>query len=109
MSLWRSLLPVVCKVHGYAVAGGSDIALCADRVVMAEDARIGHPPARVWGLVVNQAYGNMGLAATQLLATLCDGIARHTPEGLAWKARAEAVGWKQAVRERDRGEPVDRE
>ncbi|MBI2157258.1 MAG: crotonase/enoyl-CoA hydratase family protein, partial [Candidatus Rokubacteria bacterium] len=173
MSLWRSLKPVVCKVHGYAVAGGSDIALCADVVVMAEDARIGYPPARVWGcpttamwvyrvgaerakhllltgdlidgreaariglvaeaapaaeldarverlaarmasvpanqlmlqkLMVNQAYENMGLAATQLVATLFDGITRHTPEGLAFKARAEAVGWKQAVRERDSGD-----
>ena len=168
MSLWRSLKPVVCKVHGYAVAGGSDIALCADLVVMAEDARIGYPPARVWGcpttamwvyrvgaerakrllltgdlidgreaariglvteaapaaeldarmasvpanqlmlqkLMVNQAYENMGLAATQLVATLFDGITRHTPEGLAFKARAEAVGWKQAVRERDSDDPI---
>jgi enoyl-CoA hydratase len=48
-SIWRSYKPVLCKVHGYAVAGGSDIALCADIVVMAEDARIGYMPARVWG------------------------------------------------------------
>ncbi len=48
-SLWRSYKPVICKVHGYAVAGGSDIALCADIVIMAEDAKIGYPPARVWG------------------------------------------------------------
>jgi enoyl-CoA hydratase len=48
-SLWRSHKPVICRVHGYAVAGGSDIALCADLVVMAEDARIGYMPARVWG------------------------------------------------------------
>ena len=48
-SLWRSLKPTIAKVHGYAVAGGSDIALCADLVVMAEDARIGYMPARVWG------------------------------------------------------------
>ena len=48
-SLWRSLKPVVTKIHGYAVAGGSDIALCSDLVVMAEDARIGYPPARIWG------------------------------------------------------------
>jgi len=32
-----------------AVAGGSDIALCADIVIMAEDAKIGYMPARVWG------------------------------------------------------------
>ena len=49
MSLWRSYRPVMCKVHGFAVAGGSDIALCSDMIVMAEDARIGYPPVRVWG------------------------------------------------------------
>ena len=49
MSLWRSLLPVVCKIHGYAIAGGSDIALCADLLIIAETAKIGYPPARVWG------------------------------------------------------------
>ena len=48
-SIWRSYKPVICKVHGYAVAGGSDIALCADIVIMAEDAKIGYMPARVWG------------------------------------------------------------
>jgi enoyl-CoA hydratase len=36
-------------VHGFAVAGGSDIALCSDIVVMAEEARIGYMPVRVWG------------------------------------------------------------
>jgi enoyl-CoA hydratase len=175
MSLWRSPKPVICKIRGYAVAGGSDIALCCDLVVMAEDARIGYPPARVWGcpttamwvyrvgaerakrllltgdlitgreagqmglvavavpeaeldatvdrlaarmagvprnqlmlqkLMINQAYDNMGLATTQLIATLFDGIARHTPEGFAWKARAEQVGWKQVVKERDSGDPI---
>ena len=49
MSLWRSHRPVIAKVHGFAVAGGSDIALCSDLVVMAEDAQIGYMPARVWG------------------------------------------------------------
>src|SRR5439155_2008669 len=48
-SLWRSYKPTICKVQGYAGAGGSDIALCCDLVVMADDARIGYMPARVWG------------------------------------------------------------
>lgn len=48
-SLWRSAKPTIAKVHGYAVAGGSDIALSCDLVVMAEDAKIGYMPARVWG------------------------------------------------------------
>jgi enoyl-CoA hydratase len=175
MSLWRGLKPVICKIHGYALAGGSDIALCADLVIMAEDARIGYPPGRLWGcpttamwlyrvgaerakrllltgdtidgaeaariglvsaavpakqldaaaealvtrlasvpknqlimqkLVVNQAYDNMGLSTTQMLATVFDGIARHTPEGVEFKARAEEVGWREAVRRRDSGEPL---
>jgi len=49
MSLWRCRKPTIAMVHGHAVAGGSDIALCCDLLVMAEDARIGYMPTRVWG------------------------------------------------------------
>ncbi|WP_075996786.1 crotonase/enoyl-CoA hydratase family protein [Salaquimonas pukyongi] len=172
MELWRSYKPVIAKVHGHAVAGGSDIALCCDIIVMAEEARIGYMPVRVWGcpttamwvyrlgpekakwmmftgdkisgkeakelglvldavpaceldervnalagrmagiptnqlmmqkLVVNQAIDAMGLANTQMLATVFDGITRHSPEGINFKQRSEEVGWRQAVRERDEG------
>jgi len=49
MSLFNANKPVVCKVHGFCVAGGTDMALCSDLLVIAEDAKIGYPPARVWG------------------------------------------------------------
>ncbi len=49
MSLFHSEKPVVCKVHGYCVAGGTDMALCSDLLVIGADAKIGYPPARVWG------------------------------------------------------------
>lgn len=49
MSLFHGEKPVVCKVHGFCVAGGTDMALCSDLLVIAEDAKIGYPPARVWG------------------------------------------------------------
>ena len=49
MALWRCTKPTIAKVHGYAVAGGSDIALCCDMLVMADDAKIGYMPTRVWG------------------------------------------------------------
>jgi enoyl-CoA hydratase len=49
MSLFHSEKPVLCKVHGFCVAGGTDMALCSDLLVIAEDAKIGYPPARVWG------------------------------------------------------------
>ena len=174
-SLWRSYKPVICKVQGYAVAGGSDIALCADLVVMANNAKIGYMPARVWGcpttamwvyrlgaekakrmlltgdtingktaqswglvhdavpekrlgaavealakrmaavprsqlmmqkLMINQAYENMGLANTQMIATLFDGITRHSPEGMWFKREAQAHGFHAAVEWRDSGRPI---
>jgi enoyl-CoA hydratase/carnithine racemase len=49
MSLFHCGKPVVCKVHGFCVAGGTDMALCSDLLVIAADAKIGYPPARVWG------------------------------------------------------------
>jgi enoyl-CoA hydratase len=49
MSLFHSEKPVLCKVHGYCVAGGTDMALCSDLLVVAADAKIGYPPSRVWG------------------------------------------------------------
>jgi enoyl-CoA hydratase len=174
-SIWRSYKPVICKVHGYAVAGGSDIALCADIVIMEDKARIGYMPARVWGcpttamwvyrlgaekakrmlltgdtvdgttaekmglvyqavprkdldrtvdalakrmagvpknqlmmqkLMINQAYENMGLASTQAMATLFDGITRHSPEGVWFKNYAAKHGFHAAVKWRDSGKAI---
>lgn len=78
MSIWRCLKPVIAKVHGSgAVAGGSDIALCADLIIMSESARIGYPPARVWGCPTTAQWMNrVGIShAKRLLLTgdLIDG------------------------------------
>ena len=174
-AIWRSYKPVICKVHGYAVAGGSDIALCADIVIMEDKAKIGYMPARVWGcpttamwvyrlgaekakrmlltgdtvdgrtaekmglvyqavpakmldktvdalarrmagvpknqlmmqkLMINQAYENMGLAGTQMIATLFDGITRHSPEGVWFKNYAAKHGFHAAVKWRDSGRAI---
>ena len=56
MSLFHSDKPVVCKVHGFCVAGGTDMALCSDLIVIADDARIGYPPARVWGVPTSMLW-----------------------------------------------------
>jgi len=170
MSLYGCSKPVVCKVHGFCVAGGTDMALCADLLVIAADAKIGYPPARVWGspttsmwayrlgpqrakrllftgdslsgeealewglaieapaagelderaqalcerianvpvnqlammkLLVNQSLYQQGLHATQVIGTLLDGVARHTPEGYAFQGLAQREGFREAVRRRD--------
>ncbi len=49
-SLMHCDKPTVVKIHGYCVAGGTDIALHADQVITASDAKIGYPPMRVWGV-----------------------------------------------------------
>jgi enoyl-CoA hydratase len=170
MSLFHSEKPVLCKLHGFCVGGGTDMALCTDLIVAADDVKIGYPPARVWGsptsalwaarlgeqrakrllftgdsldgrqavewglaieswpaeeldarfeelvqrvarlpvnqlvmqkLLVNQALYAQGLHATQVLGTVFDGIARHTPEGYGFARTAAERGWREAVRERD--------
>ncbi len=50
----------------------------------------------------------MGLESSQMIATIFDGITRHSPEGMAFKRRAEDVGFKQAVTERDSGASLEK-
>ncbi len=52
-------------------------------------------------LLANQSVEHMGFTTSRTLGTLFDGIARHTQEGLDFVGRAEEVGFRQAVRERD--------
>jgi len=48
--------PVVAQVHGYCLAGGTDIALLCDIIIAAEDATIGFPPARAMGALPNNMW-----------------------------------------------------
>ena len=52
-------------------------------------------------LVVNHAYENMGLASTQTLGPILDGLMRNTPEASALIERAGREGVRAAVTERD--------
>ncbi len=74
-SLWRSPKPVIAQVHGWCVGGGSDLALCADIVVAAEDARFGTPYSRVWGCYLTGMWiYRLGLTHAKLLALTGDMI-----------------------------------
>jgi enoyl-CoA hydratase len=52
-------------------------------------------------LLINQSMYAQGLAATQALGVLFDGVSRHTTEGYAFQLRAMEAGFKQAVHDRD--------
>jgi len=164
--------PTIAAVHGWCVAGGTDMILNADLIVASESARFGYPPARVWGVpeapwlwiarlglerakrylftgdeidgpeaariglvlecvpdatllehtsalaqrmallpmnqlqmmkwLCNDVAGHQYQPDTsRLLGFLFDGVARHTQEGVDFVARAQEIGWREAVRERD--------
>ena len=46
MSIWELAKPVIAQVHGYCLAGGSELATCCDLVYMADDAEMGYPAVR---------------------------------------------------------------
>ena len=93
MSLFHSEKPVVCKVHGYCVAGGTDMALCSDLIVAEDTAKIGYPPARVWGVPTTALWAyRIGPARAKRLLLTGDSIDGTTAAewGLATEAHPAA-------------------
>ncbi len=64
-------------------------------------ARVPKNQLQMLKLLCNETIENMGFASSRTLGRLFDGVARHTQEGLDFVNRAEEVGIRQAVRERD--------
>lgn len=89
MALFRADKPVVCKVHGFCVAGGTDMALCSDLLVIAEDAKIGYPPARVWGSPTTSLWAAR-LGAQRAKRLLFTGDSLSGAEALEWGLAIEA-------------------
>jgi enoyl-CoA hydratase len=89
MSLFHCGKPVVCKVHGFCVAGGTDMALCSDLLVIAADAKIGYPPARVWGSPTTSLWAHR-LGAQRAKRLLFTGDSLSGAEALEWGLAIEA-------------------
>jgi enoyl-CoA hydratase len=89
MSLFHSEKPTVCKVHGFCVAGGTDMALCSDLLVIEDKAKIGYPPARVWGVPTTALWAHrVGPARAKRL--LLTGDSLSGTEALEWGLAIEA-------------------
>lgn len=89
MSLFHADKPVVCKVHGFCVAGGTDMALCSDLLVIADDAKIGYPPARVWGSPTTSLWAHR-LGAQRAKRLLFTGDSLSGREAVEWGLAIEA-------------------
>lgn len=89
MSLFHADKPVVCKVHGFCVAGGTDMALCSDLLIMAADAKIGYPPARVWGSPTTSMWAHR-LGPQRAKRLLFTGDSLSGAEAVEWGLAIEA-------------------
>jgi enoyl-CoA hydratase len=89
MSLFHCGKPVVCKVHGFCVAGGTDMALCSDLLMIAQDAKIGYPPARVWGSPTTALWAHR-VGAQRAKRLLFTGDSLSGREALEWGLAIEA-------------------
>ena len=89
MSLFHANKPVVCKVHGFCVAGGTDMALCSDLLVIAADAKIGYPPARVWGVPTTALWAQR-VGAQRAARLLFTGDSLSGTEAAEWGLAIEA-------------------
>jgi enoyl-CoA hydratase len=90
MSLFHSDKPVVCKVHGFCVAGGTDMALCADLLVIEDKAKIGYPPARVWGAPTTALWAHR-VGAQRAKRLLFTGDCLSGTEAVEWGLAVEAA------------------
>jgi enoyl-CoA hydratase len=89
MSLFHCGKPVVCRVHGFCVAGGTDMALCSDLLVIADDAKIGYPPARVWGSPTTALWAHR-VGAQRAKRLLFTGDSLSGAEAVEWGLAIEA-------------------
>ena len=90
MSLFHSEKPVICKVHGFCVAGGTDMALCSDLLVAEDVAKIGYPPARVWGVPTTALWAHR-IGAGRAKRLLLTGDSITGTEAVEWGLATEAA------------------
>jgi len=87
--MWDLAKPVIAQVHGWCLAGGSELAVACDLVYVAEDAQIGYPPVRTMSPPDNQYHAwLMGLRAAMELMLTGDAISGNEAVRLGFANRA---------------------
>jgi enoyl-CoA hydratase len=88
MSIWDLAKPVIAQVHGYCLAGGSELATGCDLVYVADDARIGYPAVR-FGVPDMQFHAwFMGMRSAMEMMLTGDSISGAEAARLGWANRA---------------------
>jgi enoyl-CoA hydratase len=88
MSIWDLAKPVIAQVHGYCLAGGSELATGCDLVYVAEDAKIGYPAVR-FGVPDMQFHAwFVGMRAAMEMMLTGDSLSGTEAVELGWANRA---------------------
>jgi enoyl-CoA hydratase len=73
--MWDLAKPIIAQVHGWCLAGGSELAFACDLVYIAEDAQVGYPAVRTMSSPDNQFYPwLMGMRSAMELMLTGDSI-----------------------------------
>jgi enoyl-CoA hydratase len=88
MGIWDLAKPVIAQVHGYCLAGGSELATGCDLVYVAEDAQIGYPAVR-FGVPDMQFHAwFMGMRSAMEMMVTGDAISGVEAARLGWANRS---------------------
>ncbi|MGB1504493.1 MAG: enoyl-CoA hydratase/isomerase family protein [Acidimicrobiales bacterium] len=101
ISIWDLAKPVIAQVHGYAMAGATELATACDLIYVADDAVISYPVVRVASPPDWQYHEPLlGMRQAMELLLTGDGIDGHEAMRIGWANRAYAAGLLEAsVRE----------
>lgn len=91
--IWDLAKPVIAQVHGWCLAGGSELATACDVVYVAEDAQIGYPPVRMMSPPDNQFHPWLcGMRAAMEMMLTGDAIDGHEAVRTGFANRAFPAG-----------------
>jgi enoyl-CoA hydratase len=92
MGIWDLAKPVIAQVHGYCLAGGSELATGCDLVFVAEDAEIGYPAVRFGVPDMHFHAWFMGMRTAMAMMLTGDSISGTDAVRLGWANEAFPVG-----------------
>jgi len=88
MGIWDLAKPVIAQVHGYCLAGGSELATGCDLVYVAHDAQMGYPAVRFGVPDMHFHAWMLGMRAAMEMMVTGDSISGDEAVRLGWANRA---------------------
>jgi enoyl-CoA hydratase len=91
MSIWDLAKPVIAQVHGYCLAGGSELATGCDLIFVADDAQIGYPAVRMATADMHFHAWTLGMRRAMQMMLTGDSITGKEAADEGWANEAHPV------------------